>query len=144
MSRQSDFDPKRVQVKIDTCLTFWDKRSNYMIHMLSNFDLKTGVNEREFVLAYGDFIDAIQNLNLIVKSDPVGRRVSNTPMDTAPENGPEYYSIMSFHDRKQLDAAYAHFLGLQSVTEEKSAHLRIHRMIENAVFTCWEDGRDTG
>lgn len=111
-----------------------------MIHMLSNFDLKADVTEQDFERAYKEFIDAILSLELIVKSDPVGCRVRNSPMDTAEENQPAYFTVMTFSDRNKLDAAYAHFQGLTSVTEEKSAHVRIHRMIENAVFTCWEDG----
>ena len=110
-----------------------------MIHMLSNFNLKDGVTAKEFSTAYKRFVEAAQDLGFVEKSEPVGRRVRHTPMDTADENEPEYYAVMSFSDRNQLDAAYEHFLRITPEAMEQSAHTNIHAMIVNPVFTCWQD-----
>ena len=110
-----------------------------MIHMLSNFDLKSNVDVAEFEHSYLSFIHAIRKLDLIASSGPIGQRVKDTPMDTAQANEPEFYTIMSFRDRVQLDAAYEYFLNSDKAREEHNFHGEIHKMIANPVFTCWQD-----
>lgn len=110
-----------------------------MIHMLSKFDLKSGTNFEEFKKNYSRFIGAVHELNLIEAAGPIGQRVKNTPMDTAGEYEPQYYSIMSFKDRTQLDAAYENFLDTDETLEAHSTHITINTAVENAVFTCWQD-----
>ncbi len=110
-----------------------------MIHMLSKFDLKAGVAFDEFEKAYFGFIEAVRNLGLVESSGGIGQRVKNTPMDTAGECEPEYYSIMSFKDRTQLDAAYEHLLSAGSSEIEQKTHHAVHEMIANPVFICWQD-----
>jgi hypothetical protein len=107
--------------------------------MLSKFDLKPGIDFKEFKINYANFIDAVRASNLIEGAGPIGQRVKNTPMDTAGENEPQYFSIMSFKDRTQLDAAYENFLNAEETLEAHSTHITINKAVENAIFTCWQD-----
>ena len=107
--------------------------------MLSKFDLKPGIVFDEFEQDYLRFIDTIRDLNIIKSADPIGRRLKDTPMDTASDNEPEFYSIMSFKDRKQLDAAYAYLLNPAVPNKDKTTHHKIHKAVINSVFICWQD-----
>lgn len=108
-----------------------------MIHMLSAFDLKPDEKPDAFRAAYAAFIDDLFKANLIVSSGPVGRRVSDTPMDTDETRSQEYFSVMSFRDRSQMDDAYAHIAKrLQPATKP---HIDMYRRIANSVFLCWQD-----
>ena len=110
-----------------------------MIHMLSKFDLKPGTDLEEFKINYARFIEIARELNLVEASDPIGKRVENTPMDTAGEDEPRYFSVMSFKDRAQLDAAYDHLLNVDRSHEVHITHTHVNQAVENAVFTCWQD-----
>lgn len=110
-----------------------------MIHMLSKFDLKEGCTYEVFNKDYTDFIAAILELNLIQSCGPIGQRVKNTEMDTAGDDEPEYFSIMSFENREQLDNAYAYLLKSPMGGKHGVAHLAIHKAVTNSVFICWED-----
>ncbi len=110
-----------------------------MIHMLSKFDLKSGIKFSEFKQDYSQFIDTIGKLNLIKSAGPVGRRLKEGPMDTAGDDEPEFYSIMSFKDRSQLDAAYEYLLDPAVPDKDKITHHKIHRAVINSVFICWQD-----
>ena len=77
-----------------------------MIHMLSRFDLKPGTELEGFAADYYGFVERAKQLDLAVSTGKIGRRVSDTPMDTDADDAQEYYVIMSFRDREQLDRAY--------------------------------------
>ncbi len=110
-----------------------------MIHMLSKFDLRADIDFDEFEQDYLRFVDTIRNSDFIKSADPIGRRIKDTPMDTAGDEEPEFYSIMSFKDRKQLDAAYEYLLNPAVPGNDKIAHQKIHKAVINSVFTCWQD-----
>ncbi|MDH3474208.1 MAG: hypothetical protein OEM59_11000 [Rhodospirillales bacterium] len=108
-----------------------------MFHMLSCFDLKPGEDIGVFRRAYADFVAYMKSADLVEDSGPIGRRQSDTPMDTDSERGHEYFVIMSFRDRKQVDAAYAYIR--QHVEPGESAHNQVYGKVENPVFICWQD-----
>ena len=108
-----------------------------MIHMLSRFDLKPGVDLQAFQSSYKVFCEEMQAEGLLVETGEIGRRVSDTPMDTDTDQAPEYYSVMSFRDRQQLDAAYAYIEGLR--TQNKADHVIVSGAVLGPVFTCWRD-----
>lgn len=108
-----------------------------MIHMLSSFDLKPDEDWGEFTDAYAAFVDELQSAGVIVAAGPLGKRVSDTPMDTDDARDPQFHSILSFRDRTQLDAAYA-YIG-EKQQPGTTSHLSMYRRITNSIFLCWED-----
>lgn len=108
-----------------------------MIHMLSAFDLKPGESLPTFRAAYTEFLADLETAGIIAAAGPIGQRVSDTPMDTDEENARQLFSILSFHDRAQLDAAYAHISA--RAAPGTSSHLDMYRRITDSVFTCWQD-----
>ena len=79
----------------------------------------------------------MKSAGLLESSGALGRRVSDTPMDTDDESAPEYYAVMSFRDREQLDSAYDYLSDAD--VRERSAHPTVHHTVANFVFTCWRD-----
>ena len=112
-----------------------------MFHMLSCFDLKPGEEIGVFQLAYTAFVDEMKRLGLVEASGPIGRRQSDTPMDTDDERDQEYFVIMSFRDRAQVDAAYAHIL--EHVGPSDAAHDAVYTRVSKPVFICWQDLMET-
>jgi hypothetical protein len=110
-----------------------------LIHMLSKFDLAGGENIQDFHLSYDKFVDLMRDRDLVDGTGKIGRRVVGSPMDTAGPNEPEFYSVMSFRDRKQLDAAYAYMLDPDADVQSSSTHRQVNKSVTNAVFTCWQD-----
>jgi hypothetical protein len=108
-----------------------------MFHMLSCFDLKPGEDIETFRKVYDDFAAFMKSIDLIADSGPVGRRQSDTPMDTDEERNHEYFAIMSFRDRAQVDAAYAYIK--EHVEPGESSHNGVYERVENPVFICWQD-----
>jgi hypothetical protein len=108
-----------------------------MIHMLSAFDLKPDEDEAAFRAAYADFVEELTGAGLIVSAGPLGRRVQDTPMDTDSDRAQQRFSVLTFRDRAQLDAAYDHISArLRPATK---THLDMYRRITNSVFLCWQD-----
>lgn len=110
-----------------------------MIHMLSRFDLKPGTNVDEFKQHYESFMDRAKLLGLAASTGTVGKRVADTPMDTDAEDAPEYYVVMSFRDREQMDRAYAYMEDGGSDPSDLKPHSAIKFVVRNAIFTCWQD-----
>ncbi|MFK7762412.1 MAG: hypothetical protein AB8B62_04065 [Roseobacter sp.] len=108
-----------------------------MIRMLSSFDLRPGEDFTSFMQDYHMVLADLRSADMIVDAGPLGRRVAHTPMDTDAERTQEYYCVMCFRDRDQLDAAYAH---IDARTRPGTAsHLKMYRRLTNTVFLCWED-----
>jgi hypothetical protein len=105
--------------------------------MLSCFNLKSGEDIETFRKAYDDFAACMKTLDLITESGPVGRRQSDTPMDTDEERDHEFFAIMSFRDRAQVDAAYDYIM--RHVEPGESSHNAIYSRVNNPVFICWQD-----
>lgn len=112
-----------------------------MIHMLSSFDLGSGEDWDCFAVDYARFVRDLKEADVIAEAGPLGRRVDDTPMDTDDDRRHRHFSIISFRNRDQLDAAYAHIEA--RLHPGTSTHLQMYRRLANTVFLCWEDiGKD--
>ena len=107
-----------------------------MIHMLSRFNLKENADPEAFAQGYARLAAEMRAAGMAEATGPVGRRVGDTPMDTDADDAPEYYAIMTFRDRAQLDAAYAHLLSAGGAAPTSGAHNTVTAMICDPVFTC--------
>lgn len=107
-----------------------------MFHMLSCFDLKTGVTLAEFQAANTRFAVFMREQGLIESIGPVGRRCKHPVMDTD-ERGQDYFFITSFVDRAQCDAS-ADFIMVGS-EPGLGIHAEVMEKVVNSVFVCWED-----
>ena len=105
--------------------------------MLSCFDLKPGTDLADFRASYELFVDEMKSIGLVESSTPIGSRQSDTPMDTDSERQHEYFSVMSFRDRAQVDAAYAHIE--KHVEPGEAAHDSVYTRVADPVFICWQD-----
>ena len=108
-----------------------------MFHMLSCFNLKPGEDIAIFATAYGEFVESMRVLDLVIETGPIGRRQNDTPMDTDDERDHEFFVVMSFRDRAQVDAAYAHIESHFGPGD--AAHDAVHTRVTEAVFICWQD-----
>ncbi len=108
-----------------------------MFHMLSCFNLKPGVSIKDFRQSYDDFVAYMKSIDLAEGSGPVGQRQNDTPMDTDEERDHEYFAVMTFRDRPQVDAAYAYIM--EHVEPGESSHNGVYHKVDNPVFICWQD-----
>ena len=108
-----------------------------MFHMLSCFDLDAGTDIARFRADYLEFVEQMKSIDLVVSSDPIGKRQNDTPMDTDEERDTQYYVIMNFRDRAQVDAAYAHILRHEEPGE--AIHDSVYGQVRNPTFICWQD-----
>ena len=110
--------------------------------MLSRFNLKPEFQIQAFRKSYNQFVERLVLLDLAVETGKIGRRIHDTPMDTDATNAPEYYCIMTFRNRDQLDRAYAYIADGADGNATKldlDLHHQIYEAVENPVFTCWQD-----
>lgn len=108
-----------------------------MIHMLSGFNLKKGESLDTLQADYAVFVEDLQDAGVIAGASPLARRVADTPMDTDDANPRQFFSVLSFRDRAQLDASYAHIEA--RAAPGTASHLVMYRRLRDTVFTCWED-----
>ena len=108
-----------------------------MFHMLSCFDLKPGEDVADFNSAYHAFVDEMKQNDMVESSAPIGSRQRDTPMDTDDEWNHEYFVVMSFRDRPQVDAAYAHIK--KHIEPGEATHNAVYTRVINPVFICWQD-----
>lgn len=108
-----------------------------MFHMLSCFNLEPGFEIEEFREALMEFTTHLRTLDLVESTGPVGRRQSNTIMDTDNERDHEYFVTMSFRDRAQCDRSVDYILAHEEPGH--SIHLEVYARIVDPVFICWED-----
>lgn len=107
------------------------------IHMLSAFNLRRGHDVDEFAEVYASFVEELYEADLIIDAQPMGRRVSDTPMDTDEDRTHQFFTILTFRNRAHLDKAYAHIEDrMRTVTSE---HLDMYSRTSDAIFTCWQD-----
>ena len=107
-----------------------------MFHMLSCFDLDEKTSIEAFQASLTAFRQYLQERDLICSVGQLGRRCSDTPMDTDEDRTLEYYFIMSFRDRAHCDGAYD-FIDTDS--NSHASHLEVITKVNDAVFICWED-----
>ena len=110
-----------------------------MFHMLSCFNLKPAGTVDEFCRSVADFTAHLKKIDLVQSTGPVGRRQTDTIMDTDSERDHEYFFIMTFRDRAQCDRAVEHIYALTE--PEDAVHKTVYAMIDDPVFICWEDVR---
>ena len=108
-----------------------------MFHMLSCFNLKPETTEVDLRRSVADFTAHMQNIDLVQSTGPIGRRQSDTIMDTDSERDHQFFFVMSFRDREQCDRAVAHIYSKEEPAE--SIHNAVFTMIKDQVFICWED-----
>ena len=108
-----------------------------MIHMLSSFNLRNGEDFETFRTDYAVFIADLTQAGIITSAGPIGTRVSDTPMDTDEDNARQVFSLLSFRDRAQLDASYAHIEARAKLGTK--SHIRMYMHLRDTLFTCWED-----
>ena len=108
-----------------------------MFHMLSCFNLQPDSSLDEFRQSLAEFTAHLENAELIHSIGPIGRRQSDTIMDTDSERDQEYYLIMTFRDRAQCDRAVNDIMRDDASSE--SLHGSIYSLISDPVFICWED-----
>ena len=108
-----------------------------MFHMLVCFDLKPGVSVVQFRSAIVTFAEHLRGLDLAQSVSQIGKRQSDTPLDTDCQRAHEYFVAMSFRDRNQSDAAYKYLKAHAEPGE--SIHKAVYSQVANPVFTCWSD-----
>ena len=112
-----------------------------MFHMLSCFNLLPGESVTEFRSAYQAFFQDMQDLGLVEETGPIGKRQSDTPMDTDEERDHEYFVLMTFKDRPQVDTAYAYIM--RHVDPGNTTHDSVYTKVADPVFICWQDMAET-
>lgn len=108
-----------------------------MFHMLSCFNLKQETTIDEFQRSLADFTAHLENIDLVHSTGPIGRRRSNTIMDTDGERDHQYFFIMSFRGRAQCEQAVEHIFRHEEPGE--SIHRGVYAKVDDPIFVCWED-----
>ena len=108
-----------------------------MFHMLTCFNLKSGITTDEFRHSLIEFTQHMQKMDLVISTGPVGRRQRDTIMDTDTERDHEYFFITSFRDRAQCDRAVEYILPHEEPGE--SSHTAVYSKVKDPIFICWED-----
>lgn len=108
-----------------------------MFHMLSCFSLKPDEEIDVFGTAYYQFVDEMKQIGLVESTGQIGVRQSNTPMDTDDERDHEYFVVMTFRDREQVDAAYDHIMKHEGSSD--LAHDSVYTRVLDPIFICWQD-----
>ena len=108
-----------------------------MFHMLSCFNLQPETSIDEFQLAFAKFATHLKDSGFIHSTGPIGRRQSDTIMDTDSERDHEYFVVMSFEDRAQCDRSVEYILPHKEPAD--SIHKAVYSKVADPVFICWED-----
>jgi hypothetical protein len=108
-----------------------------MFQMLSCFNLKPGVALAAFRQSVADFTSHLEEIDPIQSAGPIGRRQSDTIMDTDSERKHEFFFVLSFRDRGQCDRAVEHIVSLEEPADR--THKDVYSQITDQVFICWED-----
>ena len=108
-----------------------------MFHMLTCFNLRPAIELGDFRKALVDYTAHMQELDLVVSNSPIGLRQSDTSMDTDAERRHRYFTITTFRDRAQVDAAYDY---IKAHTEPGYAiHHAVYSKVQDQIFICWQD-----
>jgi hypothetical protein len=108
-----------------------------MFHMLTCFDLDPGISMDEFRRRLDEFMVHMKEIELVHSTGPIGRRQSDTIMDTDSERNHEYFFITSFRDRAQCDRSVEYILPKSE--PGRSLHEAVYASVKDPVFICWED-----
>lgn len=105
-----------------------------MSHMLSCFNLKPDISRDEFRGSLADYTAHLRTLDLVDSTGPIGRRQSNTIMDTDDERDHQYFVIMSFRYRAQCDRSVDYISGHQQPGGR--IHREVSAMVADPVIIC--------
>ena len=105
--------------------------------MLTCFNLKVDVTMDSFQDALSEFTAHMKSKDMVVSTGPVGKRQSDTIMDTDSERDHQHFFLMTFRDRAQCDKAVKYLLPHQEPGE--SAHKAVYTKVTDQIFICWED-----
>ncbi len=108
-----------------------------MFHMHSHFDLRPGITADAFATAWSELVADLIAHDMIVTASGLAERRSDTGLDTDEARSLRYFTVISFRDRAQSEAAWDHIAPRAGPTARE--HNRVIGMSTNAVFTCWED-----
>ena len=108
-----------------------------MFHMLTCFNLRPAVGIEAFGAALDQFSAHMVERDLLHMTGPIGRRQTDTIMDTDDERDHEYFFIMSFRDRAQCDRAVEFIYRHEEPVD--LVHNAVYANIKDQVFICWED-----
>ena len=108
-----------------------------MFHMLTCFDLRNEFNLDDFRKSLDDYTEHMRSLDLVVDRGPIGRRVSDTIMDTDNERKHSYFMLMNFRDRAQSDDAVDYIKTHKEPGD--SIHRSVYSKVDNLIFICWQD-----
>ena len=105
--------------------------------MLTCFNLKPAVSIDDFRQVLVDFTIHLEELGLVDRTGPIGRRQRHPVMDTDKERDHEYFFIMSFRDHAQCDRAVDYIRPRKGPGEV--IHKALYSKIKDEIFICWED-----
>ena len=108
-----------------------------MFHMLTCFDLKPEFTLDDFQVSLDDYTEHMRSLDLVVDRGPIGKRESDTIMDTDNEREHDYFMIMNFRNRAQSDKAVDYILEHKEPGD--SIHKGVYSKVNNLIFICWQD-----
>ena len=108
-----------------------------MIHMLTCFNLKSGISIEDFQKSLRDFSAHLVEADLLVSTGPIGRRQTDTIMDTDEERNHEFFFITSFRNREQCDRSVDYLMPREEPGE--GFHVSVMTKVEDPIFICWED-----
>ena len=105
--------------------------------MHSVFDLRPGVTVEAFRKAWDELAEALIAEGVMVSASGVAERRSDTPLDTDDGRSLGFFTIMSFQDRAQSEAAWDVIAPWKGPL--KTLHVRVLGMVADPIFSCWED-----
>lgn len=108
-----------------------------MFHMHSTFNLRPDVTLTEFQAAWDQLCKTLIDEGLLASASGIAERRADTPLDTDADRQLRYFTIMSFRDRPQSEAAWDVFDRRDEPTW--TPHIRVLQMVADPVFACWED-----
>ncbi len=108
-----------------------------MYHMLSWFDLKDGHTIDQFKRDYDQLVMRLLDQDLLVSTGPLGLREPESNLDTDEERKQRYFSIMSFRDREQSEAAYDEIL--RNIGPAIEPHNKVMSAVKEPIFLFWRD-----
>ena len=108
-----------------------------MFHMLTCFNLQPDITIDEFRTALDAFYKTMQDEDLMVGAGPVGRRQSDTIMDTDDQRDHQYFFLTTFRDRAQCDRAVDYIMPHDQPGD--ADHESVLAKVSDPVFICWQD-----
>jgi len=108
-----------------------------MFHMLTCFNLKSGISIEGFQKSLREFSAHLVEADLLLATGPIGRRQTDTIMDTDEERNHEFFFITSFRDREQCDRSVDYVIPHEDPGE--SFHTAVLTKVKDPIFICWED-----